>query len=180
MTSCAGFPVSELEDGWSIFYVALNAGGEAELRCKYRGNASWGSDAIVSGVDTFQVLYGLDTDTPPDGVANQYVTATALERLDDALVLAGADPAARERERLRRTHWKRITSIKLGLLLHGAKRSRADQEPALYDLFGSAYSDAYGGVDRGTRMREEQMPDELRLRERKMFSSTILLRNPAL
>ena len=48
--------------GWSIFYVAANGDGEAELRCKYRGASGWGADAIVRGVDSFQVLYGVDTD----------------------------------------------------------------------------------------------------------------------
>ena len=68
---CAGFGVGQHEEGWSIFYVARNAAGEAELRCKYRGKVSWSADAIAGGIDTFQVLYGLDTDTPADGVANQ-------------------------------------------------------------------------------------------------------------
>lgn len=177
--SCAGFPVHAIEDGWSIFYVARNAGGEAELRCKYRGKTSWGADAIVAGVDTFQVLYGLDTDVPPDGLANQYVTASTLDSLDEGLVLAGADPEARERELRRRTHWKRIASIKVALVLHGARRSDGKREPAVFDLFGAAYGDAFGGTDKGARLREAQLADELRLRERKLFSSTTLLRNPS-
>jgi type IV pilus assembly protein PilW len=180
MINCAGFSINALDDGWSIFYVARNADGVAELRCKYRGSANWGADAIVSGVDTFQVLYGLDTDAPLDGLANQYVSATVLDSLDNSLMLDGANPAERERDRNRKTHWKRITSIKVSLLLHGAKRSRTDREPALYDLFGSAHGERFGAVDRGTRVREEQLPDELRARERKLFSSTILLRNPSM
>jgi prepilin-type N-terminal cleavage/methylation domain-containing protein len=75
MTSCAGFGVSEMEEGWSIFFVGRSALGDTELRCKYRGATSWGADAIVGGVDSFQVLYGLDTDVPADGLANLYVNA---------------------------------------------------------------------------------------------------------
>jgi type IV pilus assembly protein PilW len=177
--SCAGFSVSALEEGWSIFYVARSAAGDAELRCKYRGKTSWGADAVVGGVDTFQVLYGLDTDVPPDGVANQYVSASTLDRLDQSLVLVGADPAARARELRRRTHWKRIASIKIALVLHGARRFGGVREPADYDAFGPAYGDAFGATDTGTRLRESQMPDELRLRERKLFAVTTLLRNPS-
>jgi type IV pilus assembly protein PilW len=178
--SCAGFSVGEQEDGWSIFYVARNADGEAELHCKYRGKTSWGSDAIVGAVDTFQVLYGLDTDVPPDGVANQYLSASMLDILDRALVLTGADPAARERERQLRSHWKRIVSIRVALVLHSARPVPTDRAPAVFDLFGSAYGDAFGAFDRGSRLREDQLPEPLRRRERKLFSSTILLRNPSL
>ncbi|HZV63827.1 MAG TPA: PilW family protein [Telluria sp.] len=177
--SCAGFSVGALEQGWSIFYVARSAAGDAELRCKYRGKTSWGADAIVGGVDSFQVLYGLDTDVPPDGVANQYVSASTLDHLDQSLLLTGADPAARARELRRRTHWKRIASIKVALVLHGAGHAASGREPAVFDLFGPAYGDAFGAIDPGTRLREVQMTDDLRRRERKLFAVTTLLRNPS-
>lgn len=178
--SCAGFAVDEADDGWSIFYVDRNAGGEAELRCKYRGKTSWGADAIVGGVDTFQVLYGLDTDSPADGLANEYVSAAVLDQRDAALVLAAADPAARLRELRRRTHWKRIASIRVSLAVHGARRERADEEPLVLDLFGRSYSDAFGAIDQGVHLAEETMPDDLRRRERRMFTATVLLRNASL
>jgi type IV pilus assembly protein PilW len=172
--SCAGFGVGAQEDGWSIFYVGRNAAGEGELRCKYRGNASWGADAIIGGVDTFQVLYGLDTDFPADGVANQYVSAGVLDELDAALVLTGADPVAREREHRRRTHWKRITCIRVALVVHGPRGFRP------VDLFGRAYSDSFGSADHGVHLAEERMPEALRQRERKMFASSVLLRNASI
>jgi type IV pilus assembly protein PilW len=176
--NCAGFAVDGHEDGWSIFYVARNAAGDAELRCKYRGSSSWGADAVTAGIDTFQVLYGLDTDVPADGVANEYVSASVLDERDAAQVLTATDPDARAREQRRRTHWKRITSIRVALLIHGPRRARTDAEPIVFDLFGSAYSAAAGGADRGVRLREADMPDDLRQRRRKMFATTVLLRNP--
>lgn len=175
--NCAGFAVDETDDGWSIFYVGRNASGEAELRCKYRGKSSWGADAIIGGVDTFQVLYGLDTDSPADGVANEYVSAAVLDERDAALVLAAADPAAQRRELRRRTHWKRIASIRVALLVHGARRSQLDDAPMVFDLFGSAYSNVFGGGDPGVRLSERTLTDDLRRRERRMFASAILLRN---
>lgn len=179
MTGCAGFGVAEGRDGWSIFYVGLGAAGEAELRCKYQGSGNWSADAIVGGVDSFQVLYGLDTDQPGDGLPNLYINATVLNALDDALVLDGASSAERERDLRRKTHWKRVASIKVGLVLHGQKRVRLNTEPATYDVFGEEYGAALGGADLGTRISETDMPDGLRERERRMFSSTIMLRNTA-
>jgi type IV pilus assembly protein PilW len=166
---CAGFGVAGGEEGWSIFYVAKNADGEAELRCKYRGTANWSADAVVAGVDSFQVLYGLDTDTPRDGAANRYVNADAIRALDAGLgVLL-------PQEFRRRTWWKRVVSVRIALLLHGARptrRERADQE---FPLFGAAYASWQAGRDQGTVLREDALPDGLRRRERRLFSATVAL-----
>ena len=179
VVSCAGFDVGEQEDGWSIFYVARNAAGDPELRCKYRGSSSWGADAVIGGIDTFQVLYGLDTDVPADGVANEYVSAGALDERDAGLVLTATDPAARAREQRRRTHWKRITSVRVALVIHGSRPVPTGAEPIVFDLFGAAYGDAAGRADRGVRLREADMSDELRQRRRKLYATTVQLRNPS-
>jgi type IV pilus assembly protein PilW len=179
--NCAGFGVgaaaSEAERGWSIFYVAVDAGGEAELRCKYRGASSWGADAIVRGVDSFQVLYGLDTDEPPDGAVNQYVNASAVDAMDAALVLEGADAAAKERDKNAKTHWKRVVSIQIALLLHGARGSAPRGGTARYDLFGKAYADAHGGADAGVHIDEAELAPAQRGRARRALVTTIMLRN---
>jgi type IV pilus assembly protein PilW len=178
--NCAGFGVAAPADadarGWSIFYVAADAGGEPELRCKYRGGEGWGADAIVRGVDSFQVLYGVDTDTPMDGVPNTYLNASAVRALDDALALEGATPAELARDRHRKTHWKRVCSVKLALLLHGDSNSRADTVQTRFDLFGPAYSDAHG-EDQGVLVLEGQFPQAQRYRARRVFSMTVALRN---
>ncbi|MGK5027751.1 PilW family protein [Janthinobacterium sp. RB2R34] len=185
--NCAGFGIgsasNEAQRGWSIFYVAQDDGGvgdgEAELRCKYRsaGGSGWGADALIRGVDSFQVLYGLDTDTPPDGVANQYVNATTLDARDAALVLVGADQAERERDFHRRTHWKRVASVRVALLLHGSGNLDAQPGPAQFDLFGPAYADAHGAQDPGVRIVPASLPPTRRGRLRHLVQATIVLRN---
>lgn len=151
--NCAGFPVHEAEDGWSIFYVARNGDGQDELRCKYRGTTSWGADAVVAGVDGFQVLYGIDTDTPRDGIANRFVNASALNALDAALPLSGATSADLEADRNAKTWWKRVTNVKVALLLRG-ERPSSIAAPAGYDLFGQEYSDAHATGDPGVRLAQ--------------------------
>ncbi|HEY0490383.1 MAG TPA: PilW family protein [Telluria sp.] len=177
ITSCAGFGVGEAEQGWSIFFVGRSATGDTELRCKYRGATSWGADAIVGGVDSFQVLYGIDTDVPADGLANLYVNASVVSALDDGLALEGSDEAARDLDLRRKTHWKRVASIKVGLVLHGEKRVTANTRPVVFNVFGAEYADALGAADPGTRLDEGDMPGPMRERERRLFSSTIMLRN---
>jgi len=169
---CAGFPVAAGEEGWSIFYVARNGEGEAELRCKYRGAAHWSADAVVGGVDGFQVLYGVDTDDPPDGVANRYVNAAALDAFDAGL--AGLPPA----EFNRRTHWKRVVGVRVGLLLHGSRTTRTDPGSARFDLLGAGYADAAGADDPGSSLTESGMTPDLRRRERRLFTFTVALPAP--
>jgi type IV pilus assembly protein PilW len=170
LLDCAGFGVGAGEEGWSIFYVAKNADGEAELRCKYHGAARWSADAVVSGVDSFQVLYGLDTDTPRDGAANRYVNADAIRALDAAL---GAGLAPQEFNR--RTWWKRVVSVRISLLLHGARPARNDGRGQEFQLFGPAYAAEAAQGDQGTVLREDALPEGLRRRERRLFSATVAL-----
>lgn len=167
---CAGFPVGAGEEGWSIFYVARNGEGEAELRCKYRGTASWSADAVVSGVDGLQVLYGVDTDDPPDGVANRYVNADGIDALDA--------PFAGAADFNRRTHWKRVVGVRVGLLLHGSRPTRGEPGSARYYLLGAGYADAAGADDAGSTLDEARMAPDLRRRERRLFTFTVALPAP--
>lgn len=176
--SCAGFSVGAQEDGWSIFYVAASSSGVPELRCKYRADSGWSADAVVAGVDSFQVLYGLDTDTPADGLANRFLTASAIEILDAAIVAEGDSEAEQEQDRHRRTAWKRVASLKVALLLHGRARSAPERVLGDYALFGPAYA-GQAAADEGTLISEASLKEELRYRERRLFSTTITLRNPS-
>lgn len=146
--NCAGFAVHAHEEGWSIFYVARNADGVAELRCKYRGTSSWSADAIVANVDGFQVLYGVDTDSPGDGVPNRYVNATALRALD-AAPAPGAGGAGREAVPPTSSWWKRVASVQVALLLHGERPARGAAGPDDYAMFGPDYAAAFGNADPG-------------------------------
>jgi type IV pilus assembly protein PilW len=170
---CAGFPVHRDEDGWSIFYVARNAQGDAELRCKYRGASSWSSDAVAGGVDGFQVLYGLDTDA--DRVPDRYVNATELGALDAALVLAGATPGERAADLRKRTHWKRVALVRVALLLHGPLLNPGADADIVYDLFGPDHGAAFSSGDQGTRLVGAVLDDGREPRMRKVYGATIVL-----
>jgi type IV pilus assembly protein PilW len=153
--------------------VARNGDGEAELRCKYRGTAHWSADALVSGVDGFQVLYGVDTDDPPDGAANRYLNASGVDALDATLAGLG------EAEFNRRTHWKRIVGVRIGLLLHGSRPTRTEPGGRRYVLLGAGYAEAAGADDPGSSLDEVRMTPELRRRERRLFTFTVALPAPS-
>jgi type IV pilus assembly protein PilW len=180
--NCAGFgveaPVSQNtadEDrGWSIFYVANDSTGEPELRCKYYGSGNWTSESIARGVESFQVLYGVDTDA--DSLPNQFLTATAIDTLDDGLVLS---PSTIE-EKNRKTNWKKVVAIKIGLLVRGSSPNGGEAacpDAICFDLFGADYGKDNAAADKGSRFKESDLPANTRSRVRKVFMSTIQLRN---
>jgi type IV pilus assembly protein PilW len=173
--NCAGFAVPEHQQGWSIFYVARAIDGSGELRCKYKAKNGWGADAVVPGVDGFQVLYGIDTDEPADGVPNRYVNAGAIDTLDASLVLTGATEEARQQELNQRSWWNRVASVRYALLLRGPKAQRGADPERVYDLFGAPYADS-GVSDPGTRLTEGAIAGTQPLRNRRIFVATVALR----
>lgn len=182
LLNCAGFGVAapidlEIDRGWSIFYVARDKSGEPELRCKYFGKSSWNTEAIARGIETLQVLYGLDTDA--DGVPNQFLNASAISKLDTQLALEGANVEERRLDKNRRTYWKKVVTLKIAILVRSGQVARADKRALHYDLFSNEYGDIYGSSDIGTRIDEATMPAAIRTRHRKVFASTIQLRNRA-
>ncbi len=175
---CGGFAVGIAEQGWSIFHVAQGDDGEAELRCKYRTNAGgWHADAVVRGVDSFQVLYGVDLDEPHDGVPNRYLNARGVRALDDAIAAQGDSPAEREQDRRRRSHWKRVVAVRVALLLHGEAGTRPGTRALRFDLFGPGYG--AGADDPGTRIDEAALRPSLQARARRLFEAALMLRNRA-
>ncbi|WP_334189716.1 PilW family protein [Noviherbaspirillum sp.] len=183
MINCAGFGVAaatsqdsaDEERGTSIFYVARDAGGEPQLYCKFHGKKGWVAQALARGVESFQVLYGIDSDG--DSLPNQYLNAASLQALDAALVLTGATAQEQAVDRNRKTWWKKVVVIRTALLLRGTEKSRTDALTSQYDLFGRDYSDLNASADVGTRILEAQLPESTRNRIRKISATTIQLRN---
>jgi type IV pilus assembly protein PilW len=153
MQNCAGIsvPGAGTGAGWSIFYVGNDSIGEPELRCKYRTASGWNSDALVRGVDGFQVLYALDND-PVDNAPRRYMSASAV-----ALAADG---------------WRRVSALKVALLVRGSQAGPA--RSGRYDLFGVEYVDA---ADSGVRLEEARLPEAGRGMLRRVYAASIFLRN---
>lgn len=183
--NCAGLAVAtpnsalkaDEERGWSIFFVAKDSAGEPELRCKYQSKTSWNADAIARGVESFQVLYGIDADG--NGLPEQFLNADSIDALDDNLSLSGDNAVARAADYKRKTHWKKVRAIKLALLVRGLQAARDDALATEYHLFGVDYSNRHALSDVGVRISESALPPASRNRIRKAFTYTIQLRNDA-
>lgn len=183
--NCAGLTVpapasvdgAELDRGWSIFFVAKDSAGEPELRCKYQTKTGWNADAIARGVESFQVLYGVDLHG--DGAPDSFVNADGIDALDGKLSLTGDNAVLRSVDLNRKTYWKKIRSVRFALLIRGSQKARDDALTTEHHLFGPDYSRLHAGDDKGVLIGEQTLPLATRDHIRKVFTQTIHLRNDA-
>lgn len=165
IVNCAGFPVSPSLDGTddrgiSIFHIALDTLNEPELRCKYRGPSQWSSQAIASGVESFQILFGIDTDD--DGLPNDFVSASRLAAMEAATV--SSEVSVRTR----------IVAIHVALLMRSAQTVKSQRPLLAIDMFGRLYGDRHEVDDPGTRIAANRLkPDRIHRR----YDAVIFLNN---
>lgn len=160
MINCAGLPEPEgTERAYSIFHVTRSSAGEPVLACTYRTGANWNTVPLVTGVESFQVLYGADTQagaavaaTPQQGdtVADKYMTARDLGATLD--------------------NWRRVRTVRIGLVLRGSvPDSVAPAAIASMPVLGDGY------VSDGDVGSKQSFPADGRPRHRLIF--TVHLRN---
>jgi type IV pilus assembly protein PilW len=160
MIDCSGraipYPVGSADVGVSSFFVAV-VNGEPELQCKSYNPATgkFSTTQIVRGVESFQVMYGLDTDG--DDVPNRWVSANT------AWTPFTASP-----------NWNNVVAVRIGMVLRGpvgsgqgksATTSENDLYPLGKDFTGSS-------TEAGLKLTPA---DDGRLR--RAFASTFMLRN---
>lgn len=170
--NCAGMPVPAAagtagqpiqEQGYSVFYVARGADGENEFRCKYRTATGWDSEALVQGVESFQVLYGLDRDA--DGRPDQFVRASAISEE----IRVGVSETSL---------WNQVVALKIALLMCSTQRLQRTPALVRWDLFGEDYSALHANEDRGTMLTSDHFSVERQHRLRRSYEQLIFLRNP--
>lgn len=142
MINCAGIaePQAPASLATSIFHIVTSASGEPTLACTYRDPTTlqWSTVPLVSGVESMQLLYGTDNVTPgvlppmpissanADSVPDRYLRASELD-------VGGAYNA---------DNWRRVRSIRVGLLLRGAPNSAADRNATAqtYNVLGAGFT----------------------------------------
>ncbi len=125
----------------SIFHVGIGSDGEPALLCSRSdtGDANYDAQPLISGVENFQVLYGVDgikpenttvplPDSSADSVPERYMRA-------DQLTVIGNDKATY-------ANWQRVRSIRIGLVLRGRPNSLIDNTSETYYPLGKAFADA--------------------------------------
>ena len=179
MIDCFGNPntsprVNPGDKSANIIFIGLEAGGEPSLRCKTDAAAT-DSQPIIRGVENFQVLYGVDNVTAntetigtPTRVITNYLRA-------DQMTVA-ADPLGEKTN----ANWRRVRSLKIGMVIRGPLGSAQTNVAQTYYPLGRAAGSAGGTVgsamssaaDAGTIYAP---PGDTRLRQ--VVTFTIHLRN---
>ena len=150
MIDCAGnagtaAPTDRNDRMVSVFHVSVGIDGEPTLMCSRSatGFAPYYPQPIISGVENFQVLYGVDgfgaADTAGtaftgalDSVPQKYLRA-------DQIVVAGNTSSKASYD-----NWRRVRSIRIGLVLRGPIGSQQEKVSQTFYPFGIA-PNASGG-----------------------------------
>ncbi|RDK12079.1 PilW family protein [Cupriavidus lacunae] len=125
MTDCSGYAVAartagaDAHSGYvaaNLLYVAAGSDGVPQLLCRYPARRSgvidgsgWTSGALVRGVESLQVRYGLDTDD--DGRPDRFETATEIQPLGEAA-------------------WQRVVAVQIAIAVRGDRPGSAAAGPA--------------------------------------------------
>ena len=95
----------------TAIYVAQGQGGQSVLTLSTYSGGAWVASPLVPGVETMQVLYGVDTNG--DGVVDQYVPASAV---------TAATP---------------VYSVRLAFLIEGQPGSASATNPTAFTVLGT-------------------------------------------
>ena len=141
MVNCLGLPSQSLpsdrnERVLNVFHIAVASDNEPSLMCTAVNALSGAVDTqpIIRGVETFQVLYGVDGITP--NVALPAVLSTTANipsrylRADQMIVAGNTDATNK--------NWSRVRSILVGMVIRGPAGSAPERTALTYYPFGSA------------------------------------------
>ena len=153
--NCLGNAVGRDERVNDTFLIAADATNDNEptLFCRSVDTLGVSTDnALVPGVESMQILYGMDTDG--DKTANAYL------RADDASLV-----------------WGSVVAVRISMLLRSSGNSNTGVNSRVYNHFGASY--APGGVapagDTGAVFNAAG--GQLDFRMRRIFQTTITVRN---
>jgi type IV pilus assembly protein PilW len=141
MIDCAGntvtsAPLSRNDRLVSAFYVGLDDSGEPSLMCwSSTPGLSPNPQALVRGVENFQVLYGIDGFTSVNNAFNKVSADSVPEKYlrADQLVVGG-NPASQATY----NNWRLVRSLRIGIVLRGATGTQLGSPiPTIYP-FGMA------------------------------------------
>lgn len=148
--------------GASLLYVANGADGEPQLLCRYSSRrdgrvqaGGWTSGALVRGVETLQLRYGIDTDG--DGKADAFLRADEIRARGEAA-------------------WHAVRVVQVALVLRGERPLPQAVAAAALVLFPPPGPDAHGGAGAHADDLVFNPPPGPALL-RRVFSASVRLRN---
>lgn len=104
------------------YFIGSNPAGNPGL---YRSSSNGGTEELVENVEDVDIVYGLDTSSPPDGIADTFVKAAAI------------------------TDWSQVVSVRISLLVVGPDTAvtTGPQTYVLRDINGDGVPDPQTATD---------------------------------
>ena len=145
MIDCSGNPIRDIPNdstdrSISVLYVAVGTDNEPALMCASGlAGAVAAGQPLIHGVENFQVLYGVDRVAPnavtvvnakDDAVPDRYLRA-------DQMTVSGNQAATN-------ANWRRVRSIRIGMVLRGSVGSAPDRTSQTFYPFGKAKASSTG------------------------------------
>ena len=145
MIDCSGNPIRDIPNdstdrSISVLYVAVGTDNEPALMCASGlAGAVAAGQPLIHGVENFQVLYGVDRVAPnavtvvnakDDAVPDRYLRA-------DQMTVSGNQAATN-------ANWRRVRSIRIGMVLRGPVGSAPDRTSQTFYPFGKAKASSTG------------------------------------
>jgi type IV pilus assembly protein PilW len=129
------------------YYIGTGASGLPSL---FRDGTE-GQQELVEGIESMRILYGVDTDSPPDGIPNVYLKPNTTDPTSGVSLITADD-------------WKKVISVRVGILAMTVsdKAETTDTDTTAYDIDGDGNTDYTAPGDRN---------------KRRVFLSTVMLRN---
>jgi type IV pilus assembly protein PilW len=158
MVDCLGdakpTPLTASDLGLSLFWVTTPSGGEPELSC-IGANRAGSSQPVVRGVESFQVMYAVDT-----AVAGTLTVSSVPSKWVSAQDV---------------TDWNKVRAVRVGLVLRGAiGSSQAKNASGVVDYYPMGVDFTGSSTEVGLKFTPAN-PNDGRLR--KAFAATFMLRN---
>ena len=159
----------------SILHVQASSDGEPSLMCtREASGGGFEAQPLVQGVESFQVLYGVDNVVPntaptgtTDSVPERYLRANQL-------TVTGNDVATY-------ANWRRVRSLRIGMVLRSQPGSAVDTASQTFYPLGTSKSSASGDVGsafaHATNDPGSEFTPEVDRRLRQVVTFTVHLRN---
>jgi type IV pilus assembly protein PilW len=142
MINCSGVKVDDAATAatrpMSAFHLRRNAAGEPTLICTFIDTTGAVQDReLVEGVESFQVLYGVDNVSPKLATPSTAADPTLITRYlrADEMVVQSS-PADTQ------NNWRRVRAIRIGMILRGPKGSAISQVAANLFPLGASFAAA--------------------------------------
>lgn len=159
MIDCQGvaqnYPLNGDDVAVSLFWISTDSTGEPALQCISRGSPtapslSRNTQPILKGVETFQVMYGLDTNG--DSVPRQWVSGQNVTAAD----------------------WVKVVAVRVGLVIRGEVGSSQGASATATENDFYPLGKAFTGTSTEAGLKFTA-PNDGRLR--RVFNATFKLRN---